>query len=173
VTAASAIAHTIDTVPATDVEFERGFLRTGDSLELFLWDVPVTDGRYPLEIELVVVEGDDLDGPVLLPEHETEFISVFRRGERGADRDLAGLAFVPWKKDASPELIRLVRPLRPLAMPQQSRSSSSDVAANQLAAVRSELVIGYECDEPRAQYDHYFVSVDKHTSVSASLHPEE
>ena len=29
------------------------------------------------------------------------------------DRDLAGLAFVPWKKSASPEMIRLVRPLGP------------------------------------------------------------
>jgi hypothetical protein len=230
VTAASAIAHTIDTVPATDVEFERGFLRTGDSLELFFWDAPGADDRYLLEIELVVVEDSDLDGPVLLPEQKAEFVSVYRQGERGAGRDLAGLAFVPWKKGASPEPIRLVRPLRPPAAPQQSRSSSSDIAAKRLAAVQSGSVIGYECDEevearhlealewfdanrvkigtpasgiqdflsralvqkqdrsdenlviykfplappagnetlgdePRAQYDHYFVSVDKHTSV--------
>jgi hypothetical protein len=230
VTAASAIAHTIDTVPATDVEFERGFLRAGDSLELFFWDVPDADDRYRLEIELVVVENSDLEGPVLLPEQKAEFISVYRRGERGAGRDLAGLAFVPWKKDASPQAIRLMRPLRPPVAPQQSESSSSDVAAKRLAAVQSELVIAYECDEevearhlealewfdanrvtigapasgvqaflsralvqkqdrndgnlvlykfplappagndilgdePRAQYDHYFVSVDKHTGV--------
>jgi hypothetical protein len=113
VTAASAIAHTLDSVPATDVEFERGFLRPGDSLELFLWNAPPADDRYLLEIELVVVDPSELDGPVLLPERRTESVTVYRRGERALDRDLAGLAFVPWKKSASPEMIRLVRPLGP------------------------------------------------------------
>lgn len=115
VTAASAIAHTLDSVPATDVEFERGFLRPGDSLEHFLWNAPPTTAgdRDLLEIELVVVDPNQLDGPVLLPERRSESVSVYRRGERARDRDLAGLAFVPWKKNASPETIRLVRPLGP------------------------------------------------------------
>lgn len=113
VTAASAIAHTLDSVPATEVEFERGFLRPGDSLELFLWNAPPADEPSLLEIELVVVEPKDLDGPVLLPERSTESVTVYRPGERASDRDLAGLAFIPSKQNASPGTIQLVRPLPP------------------------------------------------------------
>jgi len=113
VTSASAIAHTLDSIPATDAEFELGFLRPGDSLELFFSQVPPSENDYVLEIELVVVGYDDLDGPVLFPERTTEFISVYRRGERSAHRDLGGLAFVPWKQGAPTGIIRLVRPVRP------------------------------------------------------------
>lgn len=113
VTSAAAIAHTLDSIPATDAEFERGFLRSGESLELFFSQLPPTANDYVLEIELAVVGDRDLDGPVLFPERKTEFISVYRSGERSTHRDLGGLAFVPWKQGAPTETVRLVRPVRP------------------------------------------------------------
>ncbi len=112
VTPASAIAHTLDSVPETDLTFERGLLRLGDSMPVLL-PLPSPGDEDPvLEVEIIVVRGVDLESPILFPSRAAGPVTVFRAGERDPDPDLAGLAFVVWKEGVQLETVRVQLPIR-------------------------------------------------------------